>query len=55
MKLVFDSKDMIEFVRWYDGKKEKDCHRTFEEELSEWVKIKALQNSLPQLQADNKE
>lgn len=35
----FTAKDMIEFVKWYDSKKESDCHRTFEEELNEWMQL----------------
>jgi len=39
MKLVFDKNDMIEFVKWYDGKLEEDCNNTFEEELAEWLTL----------------
>ena len=42
MELVFNKKDMIAFVKWYDSKPESKCHETFEQELTEWL---TLQNT----------
>lgn len=35
----FTTKDMIDFVKWYDCKDEKWCHNTYEEEFNEWVQF----------------
>ena len=39
MKLMFDKDDMLNFIKWYDGKKEENCHATFEMELIEWMQL----------------
>lgn len=45
MKTVFDVDDMINFVRWYDDKLESECHKTYEEELAEFVGPVCINNT----------
>jgi len=42
MKIMFEEKDMIDFIKWYDEKSKMDCHLTFKEEFDEWI---SLQNT----------
>ena len=37
MKIYFTTEDMVSFLEWYDNKSEKNLHRTYEEELADWI------------------
>lgn len=38
----YTKEDMLNFARWYDSKEENNCHRTWQEELDEWIEIENL-------------
>ena len=40
---MYTKEQMIDFIKWYDDKKEEDCHRTFLEEFNEWNDRKLLE------------
>lgn len=40
MKKEYTTKDMLDFIKHYDNKKEKDCFDTYEEELEEFLNIR---------------
>lgn len=35
----FTTKDMIDFIAWFDSEKETESYNTYEEELNEWMQL----------------
>lgn len=52
MSKEFSKEDMLDFIQYYDNKREEDCFDTYEEELEEFIQIRQTEIHLSSRQIE---